>query len=83
VYGRLLGLVYVDGRLLQTWIVREGMSPYFTSYGCASGDVHGELLEAERDARQRGLGIWQPGHPIDYRVQIERWIRSMPCRPAM
>jgi len=82
-YGRLLGLIFVDGTLLQTRIVREGWSAYYNAYGCAPPPMHAELLAAETEARERGAGIWARGHPVDYRAEIARWVRTNGCRPGI
>ncbi len=76
-YGRTLGLVFVDGELLETRIIREGWSAYFASFGCAPSPIHEALLYAEAEAYANQRGIWAPGHPKDYRPELARWS----CRP--
>jgi endonuclease YncB( thermonuclease family) len=80
-YDRWLSLVFVDGDLFQTRIVREGLSAYYTQFGCAPEPVHSALLYAEAEARANKRGIWRDGHPTDYRRVFERWIGSSTCRP--
>jgi endonuclease YncB( thermonuclease family) len=80
-FGRWLALVYVDGDLFQTRIVREGLSAYYTLYGCAPAPVHDALLYAEAEANAAGRGIWKPGHPTDYSRVLASWIGSKTCRP--
>lgn len=79
-FGRSLGLVFLDAELLQSRIVREGLSPYYTAFGCASGPVHVNLLHSEAEARGNERGLWKPGHPTDYRPILEDWIGSSTCR---
>lgn len=79
-FGRTLGVVFLDGELLQTRIVREGWSAYYTQFGCAPPPIHEALLYAEAEARANERGIWQKGHPTNYRDVFERWLRGT-CRP--
>lgn len=79
-YGRSLGLVFLDAELLQSRIVREGLSPYYTAFGCASEPVHSNLLYSEAEARANERGLWKPGHPRDYRTVLADWIGTSTCR---
>lgn len=77
-YNRYLAYVLVekDG----TWLnynvecVRAGMSPYFTKYGY-SRRFHDDFVQAEKEARAAGVGIWDPTkeHYRDYEERIEWW----------
>jgi len=81
-YGRTLALVFVDGELLQARLVREGLSPYYTKFGCAPGPVHQALLQSEAVARGQHRGLWADHHPTDYHLD-RRWL-GLPrihCRP--
>ncbi len=81
-FDRQLSLVFVDGELLQTRLVREGLSPYFTSFGCAEEPIHTTLLHAEAEANAADRGIWAAGHPKDYEAITRQWIGRPPtCRP--
>ncbi len=80
-YDRYLSLVFVDGELLQTRIVREGYSAYYTEFGCAASPIHESLLYAEAEARANQRGIWAPGHPTDYSAVFKQWIGRRTCRP--
>lgn len=80
-YNRWLGLVFVDGDLFQKRLVREGLSAYYTQFGCAPNPVHNALLWSEAEARANERGIWQPGHPTDYSIVLKQWIGSSTCRP--
>lgn len=82
-YGRTLGLVFVDGQLFQERLVREGLSAYYTDFGCAPEPIHSALLNAEAEARANHRGIWAPGHPTNYAEVFSRWITggTRACRP--
>ena len=80
-YGRWLSLIFLDGELLQTRIVREGLSAYYTLYGCPPSPIHESLLYAEAEARANQRGIWAPGHPTDYSKVLADWIGTRTCRP--
>lgn len=80
-YGRWLSLIFVDGELLQARMVREGLTAYYTLYGCAPAPVHQALVNAEAEAFANGRGIWAPGHPTDYKKVLEDWIGTNKCRP--
>ena len=81
VYNRMLGLVFVDGELLQTRIVSEGWSAYYTAFGCAPEPIHSALLYAETLARRNAAGIWAVGHPTGYEEVLGEWIGGSSCRP--
>jgi len=80
-YGRTLALVFANEELVQTRIVREGLSAYYTQFGCAPAPVHLSLLYAEAEARANQRGIWEPGHPTDYAMVLAQWIGRSRCRP--
>ena len=82
-FGRSLGLVFVDGELFQQRLVREGLSAYYTDFGCAPEPIHTALLLAEAEARANRRGIWAPGHPTNYSEVFSRWITggTRACRP--
>ncbi len=77
-YGRYLA--YVFALKQGVWVnynlecVRVGMSPYFQKYG-RSRRFHGQFLEAQRDARERKIGIWDPAkeHYDDYDERLVWW----------
>ena len=54
--------------------VRAGMTPYFTKYGY-SRRFHKEFLEAEKQARAKQLGVWDPSkqHYRDYPERLKWW----------
>lgn len=80
-FMRTLGLVFMDGELLQTRLVREGWSAYYTDFGCPQAPIHASLLYAEAEARANRRGIWAPGHPTNYAEVFSRWIGTRGCRP--
>lgn len=80
-YGRWLALVFVDNDLLQTRIIREGHSAYYTVYGCAPAPLHAAFVNAEAEANANDRGIWAPGHPTDYRKVLADWMGTNRCRP--
>lgn len=82
-FGRSLALVFVDGELLQQRLVREGLSAYYTDFGCAPEPIHTALLLSEAEARANRRGIWAPGHPTSYADVFARWITggARACRP--
>lgn len=80
-YMRWLALVFVDGELLQTRIIREGYSAYYTVYGCAPAPLHDAFVDAEAEAWANKRGVWEVGHPTDYRKVLADWIGTNKCRP--
>lgn len=82
-YDRQLSLIFMDGQLFQQRLVREGLSAYYTDFGCAPEPIHSALLLAEAEARANRRGIWAPGHPTNYAEVFSRWIGtgSNACRP--
>lgn len=54
--------------------VRAGMSPYFSKYSY-SRRFHDQFTEAQKEAREKGLGIWDPRreHYRDYPARLKWW----------
>ena len=54
--------------------VRAGMSPYFTKYSY-SRRFHDQFVAAQNEAREKGLGIWDPRreHYRDYPERLKWW----------
>lgn len=77
-FDRYLAYVFVkrDGAWLNYNVeaVRAGMSPYFTKYGY-SRRYHEEFVAAQREAREAGVGIWDPEklHYDDYDARLQWW----------
>lgn len=80
-FDRWLGLVFLDGELFETTLLREGLTAYYTEFGCAPEPLHSAFVNAEAEARANGRGIWTAGHPTDYRQVIARW-NDDGCRPS-
>jgi micrococcal nuclease len=60
VYGRLLcHVILPDGTDYNVLLVRLGKSPYFTKYGY-SELCHDEFAAAQKEARAKQSGIWNP-----------------------
>jgi micrococcal nuclease len=58
-FGRLLALVFVDGKDFQQHINEEGYSPYFCKYGnVCTANYHHRCLAAERRAQSHRAGLW-------------------------
>lgn len=59
-FGRLLcHVILPDGRDFNLMLVQLGKSPYYNKYG-NSRMKHAEFVEAQRTARAKQLGIWNP-----------------------
>jgi endonuclease YncB( thermonuclease family) len=77
-YGRYLAYVFVrkngEWKNYALECIRAGMSPYFTKYG-RSRRFHQDFVEAQRQAQQAKLGIWNPDkqHYGDYAERIAWW----------
>ena len=61
-YGRLLAYIFVDGRNIQTEMIREGWTPFFTRYG--AGKYADEFKAAEVEARDAKRGIWASRYDV-------------------
>ncbi len=77
-FGRYLAYVFAEknGRWVNFNLecVRAGMSPYFVKYG-RSRRFHREFLEAQEQAREARIGIWDPKkqHYDDYDERLAWW----------
>ncbi len=77
-YGRYLAYVFAlkKGKWVNYNVeaVRAGMSPYFSKYGY-SRRFHQDFVDAERDAKAAGVGIWDPTkmHYPDYEERKPWW----------
>ncbi len=73
-------LTYVFVKREGEWVnyniecVRTGMSPYFTKYAY-SRRFHDEFVAAQKEAREKKLGIWNPDlqHYPDYPERLGWW----------
>lgn len=77
-YNRYLAYVFVQKN--GVWVnynveaVRAGMSPYFSKYGY-SRRFHADFIAAEKEAKEKQIGIWKPGcecYP-DYPLRRRWW----------
>jgi len=58
-FGRLLALVFIDGKDFQQHMIEDGYTPYFCKYGnVRTRDYHRRYLAAERLAQSRRAGLW-------------------------
>lgn len=58
-FGRLLALVFIDGKDFQQLMIEGGYSPYFCKYGnVRTKEYHRRYLAAERLAQSRRAGLW-------------------------
>lgn len=69
-YGRTVAEVFSNGRSVNLQLVSDGMAAVYRQYlkGCNAGQFN----QAEQQAKQSGLGIWNPRNPLqsmpwDYR----------------
>lgn len=68
-YGRTVGIVTVDGRLLDTELVKAGMAWVYRKY-CDRQPLCNDLLNQESKARANSIGLWSdadPTPPWDWR----------------
>lgn len=58
-YGRAVGKVMLGGRYINLEMVAEGWAWYYADYAAREYD----LASAEKEARQRALGLWKTADP--------------------
>lgn len=64
-YGRLIGDIFLNNRWINLELIKEGFAWHYKKY---SDDIR--LSEAEKEARDNGIGLWSQINPIapwDYR----------------
>lgn len=77
-YNRYLAYIFAkkDGQWVNfnVEIVRAGLSPYFVKYG-RSRRFHKEFVDAQKQAQDAKLGIWDPAkqHYDDYEERLRWW----------
>lgn len=67
-YGRTVGMVYVDGRLLNEELIKAGLAWVYTHY--CKESFCSQWIQLQLDARKNKLGLWSipnPTPPWDYR----------------
>jgi micrococcal nuclease len=57
-YGRLLAYVYVDGKMLQEELLKQGLARVAYVYPPNTRYVD-QFKEIQKEAQQQGIGIWQ------------------------
>jgi endonuclease YncB( thermonuclease family) len=66
-YGRVIGDVYVDGKLVNEIMVRDGWAWNYVKYSKSP-----KLAQLEREAREAKRGLWAGKNPVppwDYRAE--------------
>ena len=67
-YGRTLGIIFLDGRVINTELVRAGWAWHYVEYSDSK-----VLAQAEQEARKAKRGLWagmtSPIAPWDWREQ--------------
>ena len=58
-HGRIICYIHKEGENYNTWLIREGWSPYFIKYG-RSIFYHQQMMEAEAEAQAYHRIIWDP-----------------------
>lgn len=64
-YGRLVGLVYLDGREINLEQLRAGYAWWYRAYAAEQSiDERRRYARAEADAREQRLGLWADRNPV-------------------
>ena len=58
-YGRVVGIARVDGLVVNEEMLRSGLAWHYTEY-----DDNPRWAQLEREARQRGVGLWSERSPV-------------------
>ena len=73
-YGREVGKVVLDGEDINLELIRSGLAWHYKAYEREQPpDERASYAQAERSARERGLGLWGDAHPVapwDFRKGI-------------
>ena len=59
-YGRILGVVFLDGKEINLLMVQSGYAWHYSCY-----DKTPAYIEAEKQARAEKKGLWQDPNPIN------------------
>ncbi len=62
-YGRIVALVRIQGRLLNSELVRNGLAWVYPKY-CHAQPLCREMRALEQSAQRQGLGLWRKRGPI-------------------
>ena len=57
-FGRLLGYIFVDGKNLNVELVKNGLARVVLYEKRAKIKYQDELLAAEKEAKERRIGVW-------------------------
>jgi micrococcal nuclease len=74
-YKRTVGIVSLNGRCINTEMIREGWAWAYTEY--LKRPYASEYINAEKEARDKGLGLWKqrnPQPPWEYRKIVGKTI---------
>jgi endonuclease YncB( thermonuclease family) len=69
-YGRVLGIIYCDGKEINLVMVQSGYAWHYSYY-----DKTPAYIQAEKDARAEKKGLWQdpnPINPFEYRKKNKK-----------
>jgi micrococcal nuclease len=61
-YRRMVGIVYLDGKNINEEMVRLGLAWAYRRY--LDAPYASEFIGAEKEAREKGLGLWQEPNPM-------------------
>ena len=76
-YGRLVGLVYVEGADAGLQMLRQGIAWCYTRYlPQATADIQSSYRQAESEAREQRRGLWSKPGPV------EPWLFRRAARQA-
>lgn len=59
-YGRVVGIVHVDGKVVNEELLKEGLAWHYTEY-----DDNPDWARLQADARRQGRGLWQDKRPVE------------------
>jgi micrococcal nuclease len=62
-YGRIVALVFSQGKLVNRELVRAGLAWFYPKY-CLEQPLCGELESLERQARKERRGLWRDNSPV-------------------
>jgi endonuclease YncB( thermonuclease family) len=70
-YGRMVARIFVDGRDVNAWLIRQGHAWAYRQY---ARRTDGDLCDLEARARQARRGLW--GLPTNTRIAPWEWRRN-------
>jgi endonuclease YncB( thermonuclease family) len=62
-YGRVVALVWEQGQLVNSALVRNGLAWVYPRY-CQAQPLCNEMKASEQNARKQGLGLWREKEPL-------------------